>query len=54
MRNFTQTTALVKRVTLCIVLLIWQPAYAESIEANAVHGSDAPETAAVEIAYFFP
>ncbi|MGV7234926.1 MAG: nucleoside-diphosphate kinase [Nitrosomonadaceae bacterium] len=28
--------------------------YAESIEANAVHGSDAPETAAVEIAYFFP
>lgn len=28
--------------------------FAESIEANAVHGSDAPETAAVEIAYFFP
>jgi nucleoside-diphosphate kinase len=28
--------------------------YAESIQANAVHGSDAPETAAVEIAYFFP
>jgi nucleoside-diphosphate kinase len=27
---------------------------AESIDANAVHGSDAPETAAVEIAYFFP
>ncbi len=27
---------------------------ADSIEANAVHGSDAPETAAVEIAYFFP
>lgn len=26
---------------------------AESIDANAVHGSDAPETAAVEIAYFF-
>ena len=26
---------------------------AESIEANTVHGSDAPETAAVEIAYFF-
>jgi nucleoside-diphosphate kinase len=25
----------------------------ESIERNAVHGSDAPETAAVEIAYFF-
>jgi len=28
--------------------------FADSIEANAVHGSDAPETAAVEIAYFFP
>jgi len=27
--------------------------YAESIEANSVHGSDAPETAAQEIAYFF-
>ena len=27
--------------------------YAESIEANSVHGSDAPETAAYEIAYFF-
>ena len=27
---------------------------AESIDANAVHGSDAPETAAREIAYFFP
>src|SRR5882762_5120465 len=26
---------------------------AESIEANTVHGSDAPESAAVEIAYFF-
>ena len=26
---------------------------ADSIEATAVHGSDAPETAAVEIAYFF-
>jgi nucleoside-diphosphate kinase len=26
---------------------------AESIEANTVHGSDAPETAASEIAYFF-
>lgn len=25
-----------------------------SIERNAVHGSDAPETAAVELAYFFP
>ncbi len=27
--------------------------YAESIEANSVHGSDAPETAAFEISYFF-
>jgi nucleoside-diphosphate kinase len=27
--------------------------FAESIDANAVHGSDAPETAANEIAYFF-
>ncbi|MCS6892427.1 MAG: nucleoside-diphosphate kinase [Rhodovarius sp.] len=27
--------------------------YGESIEANSVHGSDSPETAAVEIAYFF-
>ena len=27
--------------------------FAESIEANAVHGSDAAETAATEIAYFF-
>ena len=27
--------------------------YAESIKHNAVHGSDAPETAAVEIAFFF-
>ncbi len=27
--------------------------FAASIEANAVHGSDAPETAAVEIPYFF-
>ena len=27
--------------------------FAESIEANTVHGSDAPETAATEIAYFF-
>ena len=26
---------------------------AQSIEANTVHGSDAPETAAQEIAYFF-
>ena len=26
---------------------------AESIEANTVHGSDSPETAAQEIAYFF-
>ena len=28
--------------------------YAANIERNAVHGSDAPETAAFEIAYFFP
>jgi nucleoside-diphosphate kinase len=28
--------------------------FADSIDANAVHGSDAIETAAVEIAYFFP
>ena len=27
--------------------------FAESIEANSVHGSDAPETAASEIAFFF-
>lgn len=27
--------------------------FAESIEANSVHGSDAPETAALEIAFFF-
>ena len=28
-------------------------AYAESIEANSVHGSDSGENAAIEIAYFF-
>jgi len=28
--------------------------FADSIDANAVHGSDATESAAVEIAYFFP
>ena len=28
--------------------------FADSIDANAVHGSDSPETAATEIAYFFP
>ncbi|EQD64608.1 nucleoside-diphosphate kinase, partial [mine drainage metagenome] len=27
--------------------------FADSIDANAVHGSDAAATAAVEIAYFF-
>ena len=27
--------------------------FADSIDANAVHGSDAPETAAAEIAFFF-
>lgn len=28
--------------------------FATGIEHNAVHGSDAPETAAYEISYFFP
>ena len=28
--------------------------FADSIDANAVHGSDAADTATVEIAYFFP
>jgi nucleoside-diphosphate kinase len=28
--------------------------FAESIDSNAVHGSDGPETAKTEIAYFFP
>jgi len=28
--------------------------FADSIDANAVHGSDGPETARKEIAYFFP
>ena len=28
--------------------------FAESIDANAVHGSDAAETAKVEISFFFP
>ena len=28
--------------------------FADSIDANAVHGSDSPETARGEIAYFFP
>ena len=28
--------------------------FAASIDANAVHGSDAPETALTEIAFFFP
>ena len=27
--------------------------FGESVEANSVHGSDSPETAAAEIAYFF-
>jgi nucleoside-diphosphate kinase len=27
--------------------------FADSIDANAVHGSDAPATAAVEVAFFF-
>lgn len=28
--------------------------FADSIDANAVHGSDAVETAKIEISYFFP
>ena len=28
--------------------------FAKSIDANAVHGSDGPDTAKTEIAYFFP
>jgi len=28
--------------------------FADSIDANAVHGSDSPQAAAAEIAYFFP
>ncbi len=28
--------------------------FAETVDENAVHGSDAPETAAQEIAFFFP
>ena len=28
--------------------------FASSIEANAIHGSDAPDTAAFETSYFFP
>jgi nucleoside-diphosphate kinase len=28
--------------------------FADSIDANAVHGSDSRENAAIEIAYFFP
>jgi len=28
--------------------------FADSIDANAVHGSDAPETAVVEVSFFFP
>jgi nucleoside-diphosphate kinase len=28
--------------------------FAQSIERNATHGSDAPETAAFEVGYFFP
>ena len=28
--------------------------FAESIDANAVHGSDGPDTAQVEVGYFFP
>ena len=28
--------------------------FAQSIDANAVHGSDGPETALTEVGYFFP
>jgi len=28
--------------------------FADSIDANAVHGSDAPDSARTEVAYFFP
>ena len=28
--------------------------FADSIDANAVHGSDSPDTARTEVAYFFP
>jgi nucleoside-diphosphate kinase len=28
--------------------------FASSIEANCIHGSDAPDTAAFEVGYFFP
>jgi nucleoside-diphosphate kinase len=28
--------------------------FAESIDANAVHGSDGPDSARTEIAFFFP
>ncbi len=28
--------------------------HAETVDENAVHGSDGPDTAAVEIAFFFP
>ena len=28
--------------------------FADSIEANAIHGSDSPQSAAFEIPYFFP
>jgi nucleoside-diphosphate kinase len=28
--------------------------FAQSIDANAVHGSDSPQNAAVEMGYFFP
>ncbi|MGD8998786.1 MAG: nucleoside-diphosphate kinase [Granulosicoccaceae bacterium] len=28
--------------------------FAETVDENAVHGSDAPETAKIEIEYFFP
>ena len=31
-----------------------QADFAESIDANVVHGSDGADTASVEVAFFFP
>ena len=40
-------------IQFALLLLLFQISFAESIEANSVHGSDSPETAALEISYFF-
>jgi cytochrome c-type biogenesis protein CcmH len=40
MQNFTQTIGLFKRVTLCVILLIFQPSFAESIEAKSFVNSE--------------